>query len=362
MKKEYANSIKEYRSFTESMPKENISLPKEYFETGAEVYRQTAEFSGLTHGELKDDRQKASAQRSIKHHKKLRKMVYAFAAACSVLVISQTLIPLDAISQDAQPSNLQTIVISAEGKITREFVNSQMSQYELQEEYKIIVQGNVTEIGESAFEDCDNLYSVELPDTVSRIGKYAFLNCEKLVSADLPDAKLYVCNNAFTNCYNLVFESIDTAKIEAEGHAFANTTVKNLIISESAVCRYKDPYLGVTVENIVFEEGITRIPDSILSSTHGYSSLTLPETVKVIGNGVFSGCNELKSIILPDGLTTIMEGAFYSCSSLEEVFIPDDAEIGHHAFGYCTNVLLSVKEGSQAMEYAQKENIPYIAR
>ena len=45
----------------------------------------------------------------------------------------------------------------------------------------------VTKIGSSAFQDCDALTSVALPDTVEDIGTDAFYGCDKLSSVTLPD-------------------------------------------------------------------------------------------------------------------------------------------------------------------------------
>ena len=151
-----------------------------------------------------------------------------------------------------------------------------------------------------------------------------------------------------------------------EAFAFANTTIRNLIVRESAgegQIDSRNLYVGVAVENIVFEEGITRIPDYILGGTRGYSTLTLPETVTVIGYGAFGGCSELQNIILPNGLKSIADMAFYGCKGLGEMVIPDGLEyIGTHAFDFCDNVVLSVMEGSPAQEYAELRGIRYTVR
>ena len=44
----------------------------------------------------------------------------------------------------------------------------------------------VTSIGNSAFSECYNLTSVDIPDSVTSIGIGAFLMCRSLTSVDIP--------------------------------------------------------------------------------------------------------------------------------------------------------------------------------
>ena len=55
----------------------------------------------------------------------------------------------------------------------------------------------VLKIGESAFENCPNLCSVEIPDSVTEIGAYAFQNCRSLQSLIIPDGVLTIEDDAF---------------------------------------------------------------------------------------------------------------------------------------------------------------------
>ena len=70
-------------------------------------------------------------------------------------------------------------------------------------------------------------------------------------------------------------------------------------------------------------------------------------------------------IILPgelDGVpvTGIGAKAFYDCMRLTGVTIPDSVtDIGSDAFDKCENLILGVKQGSYAEEYAVKNKIPY---
>lgn len=64
----------------------------------------------------------------------------------------------------------------------------------------------VTQIGDSAFSECNNLVSVAIPDTVTRIGDYAFYRCDNLKSCRMSNSVTYIGSYAF-DCDTLL-ESI----------------------------------------------------------------------------------------------------------------------------------------------------------
>ena len=52
-------------------------------------------------------------------------------------------------------------------------------------------------------------------------------------------------------------------------------------------------------------------------------SITIPDSVTIIGDCAFSSCSALTSITIPDSVTSIGRGAFYRCSALISISIPD---------------------------------------
>ena len=86
------------------------------------------------------------------------------------------------------------------------------------------------------------------------------------------------------------------------------------------------------VKKVVFEEGVTNVPESAFS--FGYSSLTSAElkSVEIIDYSAFNSCATLASVTLPDTLKEIRNGAF-ACTALTSVDIPEGVtEIGNNAF------------------------------
>lgn len=62
---------------------------------------------------------------------------------------------------------------------------------------------NLNHIGESWFQDCTKLQSIELPSTIVNIGKQAFYNCAMLDDVVIPESVTEIGEKAFSKCSNL---------------------------------------------------------------------------------------------------------------------------------------------------------------
>ncbi|MDE6726707.1 MAG: leucine-rich repeat domain-containing protein [Oscillospiraceae bacterium] len=76
-----------------------------------------------------------------------------------------------------------------------------------------------------------------------------------------------------------------------------------------------------------------------MQARHRITSLTLPKTIKYIGDGAFTHLHSLESIEIPDGVTEIGAFAFDCCESLTEITVPGSVKkIGMYAFAGCKNL------------------------
>ena len=109
-----------------------------------------------------------------------------------------------------------------------------------------------------------------------------------------------------------------------------------------------DNLVGVVLPNTV-----TSIGNDSFCAT-GLTEISIPASVKSIGNYAFSSCNNLASIKLPDGLTSIGGRAFRFCYSLKSIVIPDSVTtlVGWGTFEYCYT-LTDVVFGSGITEIPQ---------
>lgn len=214
-------------------------------------------------------------------------------------------------------------------------------------------------IGDSAFYDCANLVTVNIPDSIKEINKYAFQGCTSLSSVNFAEGThlKMLDSSIFAGCTSLI-----------EFKLPKSDTAKDLFGSSSAVKKFtlaKDALLsdGVLVgltscEEFVVEEGNTSFvaENGVLYNKNkstlirypqskADTSFAVPEGVTQIGDSstqsAFFGASNLTSVSIPASVRTIGAAAFYNCNALTNIdFLAAkdgnnfDLSIGEDAFGY----------------------------
>ena len=166
----------------------------------------------------------------------------------------------------------------------------------------ITIPDSVTSIGDLAFSCCSSLTSVVIPDGVTSIGDWAFEGCKPLTSIIIPDSVTSIGENAFVGCGSL-------ASIVVAGG--------NTVYDSRENC------------NAIIETATNTL-------IRGCQTSLIPNSVESIGMGAFSGCTSLTSITIPDSVTSIGAEAFRHCDSLESITIPASVRsIEGWAFDWC---------------------------
>ena len=83
---------------------------------------------------------------------------------------------------------------------------------------------------------------------------------------------------------------------------------------------------------------MTAIGNSAFRSS-GIISVTIPSSVKTIGDSAFRECENLSSVTVCEGVETIEQNAFRSCTKLASIALPSTiGEVGAAAFIQCQNM------------------------
>ena len=105
-----------------------------------------------------------------------------------------------------------------------------------------------------------------------------------------------------------------------------------------ALTGYSGTDTEVTVPAEYMGKAVTIINSSAFYDCSFITKISLPNTIKEIGNSAFGYCTALKTIEIP-ACTRILDSVFIGCISLEEVTLPDGLiSIGNNLFANCNSL------------------------
>lgn len=247
-----------------------------------------------------------------------------------------------------------------------------------------------------AFEGCENLKHIVIPDGVSVIPDHAFLDCIRLKNAVLPP-DVFICEEAFAGCRML--ESPDFSRgvrrigtyayrgcsgivelnlpegVSVEYGAFENCrALESLSVSRTTVfefgafrncpklrkvyCPAENNLLPAVFENCppnralmqsILKRLLPGLPEEMdAAALQAAPCLEIPEGVVEIGDFAFRGNTVIRELVLPASLRRIGCGAFASCRNLEKIAFAENGSlkcIDKAAFESCGLRELDLPEG-----------------
>ena len=148
----------------------------------------------------------------------------------------------------------------------------------------------VTSIGEKAFYGCTSLTAVVIPSSVTSIGYYSFFWCTSLTSAAIPPSVTSIGDGAFESCTSLTAVEIPSSVTSIGANAFYGCA--NVIEVENGVS-YVDSWVvdcDTSVTSVVLRANTVGICARAFSSCDSLTSITIPPSVKSIGDDPFRSC------------------------------------------------------------------------
>lgn len=139
----------------------------------------------------------------------------------------------------------------------------------------------VTAIGYSAFDGCNGLTSITIPEGITSIGTRAISECLSLTNISLPSTLVALGDDAF--------------------------------------------YFDTALPCIVIPEGIKTLPYEALFRCAALTNVSLPSTLTSIDVSAFDNCTSLPSIVIPANVTNLSTFAFYGCTRLKNVYFAGPA-------------------------------------
>jgi len=243
--------------------------------------------------------------------------------------------------------------------------------------YSII--NSVTNIEDSAFEDCNGLFTVNISSNVLGLVDCRLSSCFGLTAinvdpnnpvyqsssgvvfdksqktlVEFPGGLLpffnttYIIPNGVTNIGDFAFYEcflgtrmgtngigliLPNSLLSIGNWAFFDTAVRSAVLPNSLMSIGNGAFYGFfNLTNILLPNGIVHIGNSAFYGT-GLSSIDIPASMTEIESNTFGECLSLTSVIIPDGVTNIGDDAFAGCPNLTNVVFGNGiSSIGNEAF------------------------------
>lgn len=204
-----------------------------------------------------------------------------------------------------------------------------------------VLPNSITRIDLDGFYGCKKLQSIKIPNSVERIGNHAFADCDNLSQVDLPDNIIQIDYRAFGNTawYDSIYNNSDEGVVYANKIAFSykgdspiSITIKDgtLAIAGGAFIASFDLY-SVSIPN-----SLKVIGEMAFQNCFSLASIDIPSSVELIGQSAFNGCKNLSSVVLHEGLSKIGNSSFGDCNKISSIYIPQSLKIiDYGAFGGC---------------------------
>ncbi len=225
----------------------------------------------------------------------------------------------------------------------------------------VVIPEGVEDISSYAFSGCD-MASVLLPTTVITIGAGAFEGCDSLTAVTIPESVETIGENAF-NCSELKHVQFDAINCTSSAKVSYNkkltafsSSVETVVFGDKVRIIPSYAFYGASLTSVTIPESVEIIGDEAFSCdqlfdgtlkhvqfnainctscwsdtnpifpyyeihapfSKGLESVEFGENVKIIPPYTFYGCH-IKAVTIPESVETIGDGAFYYCWDLKNI-------------------------------------------
>lgn len=184
----------------------------------------------------------------------------------------------------------------------------------------VIISDGILSIGEDAFAN-SKLKSIDIPDSVTKIDPSAFKNTPLFSEIESKNSPFVIINNY------LIYVKFDKSNTDL---VIPNGVTKIFSVYGEGIPIFEG-YTSITIPN-----SVTMIGDGAFINCEVLKSIEIPDSVTYIGYNAFSGCEKLESIKLSKNITRINGWTFTGCNKLKSIEIPDGVTyIGDEIFRGC---------------------------
>lgn len=221
---------------------------------------------------------------------------------------------------------------------------------------KVILPNTIKEIGNSAFEYCNNMtleqlpesleiienYAFrycnnmkleQLPENLKKIYSYAFINCESITINRIPDSVTYIGSWAFSGCTGITSIQLPNKLESFYITSFEKCSISEIKIPASVKSIYTGSYEATDYNFVVDNDNnYYKAIDGILYSKDGKTlyripvskvgySYSIPSSVSKITECALCYLSDLTTLYIPSSVTEMEQDAIVNCMNLQTINI-----------------------------------------
>ena len=216
----------------------------------------------------------------------------------------------------------------------------------------------VTTIPLQGFYKCAGITSVSFPQSLKTIGERAFDSCAGLTTVEIPATITDINRGPFSNCASLTDINVDP---DNENYSSENGILYNK--NKNRLIQYP---AGKTNTSYTIQNHVDSIDGYAFMDCHTLNELIIPESVEYIGQCAIYSCYGFTSLSIPGSVKKIEAGGFGGrCINLREINV-DDANGNYCSedgimFNKQKNAIIVFPAGKDIEEYVVPESVDSIA-
>ncbi len=170
--------------------------------------------------------------------------------------------------------------------------------YPAREAKKLILKGNIKNVGKMCFENYQQLREVIIPKSITEISEDAFFQACRLKKIEFHDGIKKIDQGAFavSGLENITIPS--SVKSIGRGAFSSSTRLKNIKIKNGIRVLWKSSFSGIhSLKSVSLPNSLKSIKENALGDA-GVKRVSLPQNVEEIGNYSLARMENLKKVVI----------------------------------------------------------------
>lgn len=202
-----------------------------------------------------------------------------------------------------------------------------------------------------AFGFCNNLEEVIIPENVIEIMDATFVCCNKLTNIILPNTLSRIHASAFEKCRNLTYIKIPNGVTDIYSSAFIDCEKLEEVVFNKGLERiWTSAFKNTNIKKLDFPKSLIKIEGFAFEDCKNLKNINF-KNIEEMGHHVFSGCDNLETVVFPKNeISYIGKEIFENCPKLRTIYVSETFDIENPWFANEYKNLLVVQSLDSLIE------------